>query len=640
MTRNLIFAIFLSLGLSQVVEAQELIYGRLTTKDIELTEVDYEPEAVAVVLGEMSINEIVIPEMNSTVTRRIKILKPAGVEYGTVKIPFYAGNNSYVHISKVKAQITNFVDGVAKMQPLKSAEIYTVDLDRGWKEIRFTLPEVQVGSIIDYEYSVVDKRLTILEGWEFQNYVPTLLSVFQITIPGHLNYRALSQGEQTLNHRFTGKQDGTYKWILKDLKAKKEEPYMSNPGDYYEKVEFQLAGYGFRSSNNVFTDWADLAKFIVNIENFRSFVKPNKTYTQKLQELNVVGDNELQIAKTLYGYILENYEHDGYSGIVPGDHIKKLFETNKNSRPELNLLLLSYLKKHEIEAYPVMISSKGNGRSNIIDSPFADQFNQLILLVIADGKYHFVDVTNKEIPFGYLPVEFHVEKGFLLKDKESGLIPIQNQHRSGIQQAVNFRMNEEQDWIAETSVRLLDYDGIKIDKLKLKNGEEFLKKESLGIDMNLVQDFSFGCKNEPRKAVDLKWKTNYSSNGEELLFISPFQYTRFSENPFTAENRTFPVDFYHTFLDNFNTNIEIPEGFELDDFPEDVSFALTNGIFVFNYKVTPMENSVRINATVDLKQAILPAAIYPDLKYFMEIVTSKLQEPVVLKRTSFPVTGY
>lgn len=411
---------------------------------------------------------------------------------------------------------------------------------------------------------------------------------------------------------------------------------MSNPSDYYEKIEFQLAGYGFRSSTNVFTDWADLAKHIVNMESFRSYVKPNKTNTQKLQELKVLGDNQLQVAKAIYQYTLENYEFDGYSGFIPTDQIKQLFETKKNSRPELNLLLLAYLNQNGIDAYPVLISSKGNGRSNIIDSPFADQFNQLILAVMADGKSYFVDVTNKEIPFGYLPVEFHVEKGFLLKDKESGLIPIQIQHRSGIQQAVNFKIEDGNDWISEVTVRFLDYDGIRIDRLKERNGEDYIQKETLGFEMDLIRDFSFSSRNEPRKVVDMKWQKIFSSNGEELLFIEPFLFSRFSENPFQSESRTFPIDFYHGFLDNFNTSIDIPEGYELDDYPEDISLALTNGTFSFNYKVTALDNTVKINATIDLKQHVLPSGLYQDLKYFMEIVTSKLKEPVVLKKSVVP----
>ncbi|WP_291788758.1 DUF3857 domain-containing protein [Cecembia sp.] len=636
MCRSLIFTIFL-IGLVNLhIEAQELIYGRYTTKEIEFEAVDFEPEADAVVLGEISTNKIVIPELESNVLRRIKILKPSGIQHGTVTIPFYSGSNSYVRMTKVKAQVTNIVDGTPKTLTLKEGDFFTVDLGNGWKEIRFTLPDVQVGSIIDYQYSKIDKRLTILEGWVFQNQIPTLVSIYSIDIPSELNYRVLSQGEQTLKHKFDWKKDGTYKWILKDLRSFKEEPYMSSPSDYYEKIEFQLAGYGFRGSNSVFADWPELAKHIVNIESFRSYIKPNKTYTQKLQELNVVGDNQLQMAKAIYDYMLENYEFDGYVGILPTDHIKQLLETKKNSRPELNLLLLAYLNQHGIEADPVLISSKGNGRSNIIDSPFADQFNQLILTVMADGKSYFVDVTNKEVPFGYLPVDFHVEKGFLIKDKESRLIPIQVNHRSGIQQSVNFKLEGGNDWVSDATIRFLDYDGIRMDRLKEKNGEEYFQKETMGFNMDQTQGFSFSSRNDPRKVVDMKWQKTFSTNGEELLFIEPFLYSRFSENPFQADSRTFPIDFYHGFLDNFNTSIDIPDGYELDDFPEDVSVALTNGTFSFNYKVTAMENTVKINSTIDLKQHVLPAILYQDLKYFMEIVTSKLKEPVVLRKTTLP----
>lgn len=636
MWRKFIFILLLIPLVLFSAQAQEMIYGRYTPKDLEITEVDFDPEAVAVVLGEMSTNHIVVPEVESTVLRRIKVLKTGGIKYGTVAIPYYHGSNGVVKISKLKAQITNILNGEKQTIALKDGDFFTVDKENGWKEIRFTLPDVQVGSIIDYQYFKTDRRLTILEGWVFQNDIPTLLSIYSMEIPSHLKYRVLSQGEQTLRHRFDSKKDGNYKWILKNLQSFKEEPYMSNPSDYYEKIEFQLAGYGFRSSTNVFADWVELAKFIVNIEEVRSYMKPNKSSQQKLMEIQADGETQLQKAKSLYSYILDNYEFDGYSGILPTDQLKDLLNSKKSSRPELNLMFLALLNQNGIDAYPVLISSKGNGRSHIVDSPFADQFNQLILAVMADGKAYFADVTHGEVPFGYLPLVFHVEQGFLIKDKDSGLIPVQLTHRSGIQQAVNFQVDDLGGWAADIKLRFLDYDGIKVDQSSAKYGEEHLRDETFGLQFEGIRDFSFLVKNDPRKTLDVNWNRLFENNSSELLFIEPFQFQRFSENPFKSDSRVFPVDFYYSFHDNFTATIEIPEGYILDDYPEDSAISLTQNSFTFNYKVTPLDNSVRINATIDLKKHILPAHVYEELKYFMELITSKLTEPIVLKKLIQP----
>lgn len=636
MGKKSVLSFILLFSILSFAQAQEIIYGRYTQKEIDLKEVAYEPEADAVILGENSTSKIEIPEMESVVTRRLKILKPSGIKYGTVTIPFYHGAEGWVRVTKVKAQITNFKDGEQKTIALKDSDFFTVDTRNGWKEIRFTLPDVQEGSIIEYEYIKLDKRLTVLEGWVFQNPLPTLLSVYSIEIPGTLNYRVLSQGEQATKHRFDARKDGTYKWILTDLRSFSEEPYMSHYMDYLEKIEFQLAGYGFRSSTNVFSTWVDLARFLMNVEDMRSYAKPNKANAEKIQEKIIERETQLETAKVFYKHVVDNFEYNGYSGIVADEPIKRLFETKKGARPDINMLLLAYLTQNGIEAYPVLISSKGNGRSNIVDSPFADQFNQLILAVIADGKVYYVDATSKQVPFGYLPEAFHVEKGFLLKDKESGLIPISITHRSGIQQAVNIKLENTGNLISESSIRFLEYDAIALDTQLAKSTEEEVKKESFQLDGETILDFSLSSREEPRKAMDAKLKKSFGEFGGDLLFIQPFQYNRWSENPFKAESRTFPVDFYHTFLDNYTSIIEIPEGYELDDYPEEASLMLPSGLFAFNYKISSLDGMVKVNATLDLKANVLPAALYGDLKYFMEVVTSKLKEPVVLKKISQP----
>jgi hypothetical protein len=47
-----------------------------------------------------------------------------------------------------------------------------------------------------------------------------------------------------------------------------------------------------------------------------------------------------------------------------------------------------------------------------------------------------------------------------------------------------------------------------------------------------------------------------------------------------------------------------------------------------------MEDIVHVNANILVKESIVPAEIYPNLKNFMEIVTSKLREPIIIQKLS------
>lgn len=624
----IIFAIFFIQIRS--ICAQELIFGKYTSSELEIKEVEFQPEADAVILGEISTNRVDLSGLESKITRRIKVLKPEGTDIANIIIRYYAPS---VTINKIRGQIMNFENGIQKLTAVKETDMYTVDIGDGIKELRFTFPNVQVGSIIEYEYQTTDRRITILQPWIFQNYLPTLLSVYSIDIGGSLNYRMLSQGPQTTKYKFGVRKDGVYQWILTDLRSIEVEPFMSNVQDYLEKVEFQLSGYGFRGNNNVFTDWNDLAEHILNMEQFRSYLKPNKAMTEKLVQSGVPETSQLEIAKYLYNHVINDFKFDGSIGFIPDETLREILEKKSGSRASINCLLMSYFLKYGLEAHPLLISSKGNGRSNIIDSPFADQFNNLILAVKADERFYFVDATNKDRPFGYLPLDFHVSKGYVMNPKMSGLIPISLPHRSGINQSIKINLVEDNQYSTDMTIRFFDYDAIPVLSSASDMEESEFSEKYFSTEGQTIQEFSLSTKNETRVTFDVKMKTTSEILGEDFLFLKPFQYNRWVENPFKAEKRTFPIDFEHTFIDNFTSVIEIPEGFELDDFPEEVSLTLPGNGFIFNYNISTLDKMVKINATMELKTTIIQPDIYQELKYFMETVSSKLQEPIVLKKT-------
>lgn len=86
--------------------------------------------------------------------------------------------------------------------------------------------------------------------------------------------------------------------------------------------------------------------------------------------------------------------------------------------------------------------------------------------------------------------------------------------------------------------------------------------------------------------------------------------------------------------DRYSASIFVPEGYELDDYPENVSLTIPDGTLSFSYQTIAMSNNVQVNVQVAIKDNFVIADNYPNLKYFMEILTSKLKEPLILKKTT------
>ncbi|MCR9014430.1 DUF3857 domain-containing protein [Aquiflexum gelatinilyticum] len=638
------FLFFLTFSICSKAEAQDMKYGKYSQTELELTKVDFEPDAGSVVLEENSFNQFLGAIQHSTIHRRIKILKESGLDAANVRISFYAGDGIQ-NISKLNAQTVSFENGIEKVTKLSKDDFFEVELDDNYKEVRFTFKDVKVGSIIEYSYLKTDKGITFLDNWVFHNPMPTLKSSYTIEVPSFLNYRFLAQGEKTQKCDYRTSYDGTYRWTVTNLSAIKSEPMMANYQDYLEKIGFQLAGYAFSNLQTyggtsgfkqTYTSWQELTESISEFELFVHYLKPNAGEKSQILTFVPKGDTETQKAKDIYNHVKEKYSYNGEFGPFPSKNLRAMLESRKGQRADINLTLLAFLKSNGLMAYPMLISSKGNGSSQLVDTPFIDQFNQLIVYTKVDDKEYFLDATNPERPFGYLPLNQHVAYGYIMKEKDSGLIPISLPHRSGIVQMVNTKLDENNQLISESTVRFSDYDALTKMNGSTVDEVDTLKKYILGPSPENLLEFGVTEKTDPRKQLEAKFKYAFTDFDAETAFISPFSYTRWSENPFQSEFRTFPVDFLYTFSDNYTSIIEVPKGYEVDDYPEDANITIPGGTAIFTYQVSQWEGQIKITTSLNLKYPLVSPTVYSELKYFMELVTTKLKEPVVLKKTANP----
>lgn len=626
---------------------QDIKFGKYKPSEFELSEVEFEPDADAVVLEEVNKSFISNYVLISEINRRFKVLSEAGKSIGNVALRYYAKDQIEV-IQKLKAQIVNVENGEEKVIKLTKNDFFEVDAGNGWKEIRFTFPEVREGSILEYEYTKRDKSIVFIDGWVFQNGIPTLKSYYSIEIPSNLDYKMLGQGLKVITANYR-KHTGYYEWNLTDLKSIKEEPYMNHPMDYLEKVQFQLSGHEYQTQSRIglettykkyFADWQELATFYMDNKFFSTYLKPDRNSLKNMAIFNKKPESKAELVSAIYENVSKTFTFNGKTGISPEQNLKSTLETQSGKRSELNLTLLAYLRAHDIEAYPVLISSKGNGRSQLVTFPFADQFNQLILVINIGDKLVFADATSKLNPLGYLPLAFLVNEGFVLMEKNSGLINVDVNQLSGIYQVVDIKANDEGQVVSETVLRFTGYDALSSGDMDDQDNKDKLKKKIIQVSDDDVLSFDIALKTLNEKlTLESKLINKVAYGEEEITFLHPFQFTRWKENPFTANTRNFPVDFNYTISDRFSAIIQIPEGYELDDYPEDISLTLPDGSLVFNYKTISMDNLMQVNMVLQIKQDFIAAETYPHLKYFMDIVTSKLKEPIVLQKTTLKTTA-
>ncbi|MFD2033507.1 DUF3857 domain-containing protein [Belliella marina] len=624
----------------EAISQQNFKFGKYEKHEIELLACEFEPNAEEVILFHLGNSHFVNGQINTNFHLRKKILTPNSKDLANISIRYYHGKDGVESVKNIKAQLVNFENGTETVHKLGKNEIFEVDLPNGYKEFRLAFPQVKAGSIIEYSYDKIDKYITFIDGWTFQNTAPTLISRYTIGIPESMGYNMLRQGQKTIQTEYTVTGNGGYSWELTNLHSIQEEPFINNYIDYLERLEFQLSNYLGRSNSgygpssletvNVLNTWEKAGNDILDASNYYSYLKTKKG-KEIIQGEIFEGNSDFETSKNIYKYVSENFTTTKKNGIIPSQTQKELINAKSGTKADINLIMMSLLHSKGIEANPVLISSKGNGRSKLVEYPFISQFNQLIIQAIIDGQPIYLDASSYGLPMGYLDIDNHVNQGFLLKEKDSKVIDILHNHKSGISQSVHISFDNNQVNY-NNSLRFVDYEMILFKKKDLDD-EESIKNHFLKDNSDNIQNFSII---ENAESCRLDFKFDYVKPlqlGADIIYLAPFQYVKFSSNPFKQEYRVFPVDFKHTFSDRYSVRLTIPEGYQIEQLPENLAVTMSENEITFLSNSSMIGSEVIINIVFDMKKPIILANKYQELQTILDLIIKKVTEPIVLKKS-------
>ncbi|NML23765.1 DUF3857 domain-containing protein [Pseudoflavitalea sp. G-6-1-2] len=183
-------------------------YGTFLSTEKELQICEFDPEAEAVIIFDQAYTTH--NEDRNLITKRrirIKVLKAKGIERGNVEIPYYS-KDEFEEISGIKAIVRNVSpSGAEDTKELASSAIFKSKINERVSIAKFAVPDVRVGSIFEYEYTIVAKNYNGLNDWKFQSSLPIMLSTFDLEIMPNLEFAYQVYKSPSLPHRHKEQQE-------------------------------------------------------------------------------------------------------------------------------------------------------------------------------------------------------------------------------------------------------------------------------------------------------------------------------------------------------------------------------------------------------------------------------------------------
>ena len=657
--------------------AQKVKYGKVSKKELEMTVYDKDPEAEAVILYEKQYIDFVYTNdagFKYQLKRhiRIKILKKSGLNFADVPISLYHSSNSGSEekLLSFKAATFNLLDGKIKKDKIDRKEIFKEKSSKYFTHVKYAMPNVQEGSVIDINYVISSPFLFEFTSWEFQYQIPVVKSVFFAEIPEYFIYKTALQGYESasITQRKTGqgsrvinssyqsydKRGGRtshnsetsyitkhYDWVAEHVPALNKEPYMAASLNYLSKIDFELESTNFPNSfgQNFNRTWEDVRLTLMKDDDYGMRLNKKRHVKSLTAELTKDLSSTNEKVAAIYTYVQNNIKWNEKFSHLPKKATKKLLEGEEGFSSDVNFFLLQMLRAANITAYPVSISTRSNGFVNPV-TPRITQFNHVIAAVKIDGNFLLLDATDPYAPMGMLPEYDINERGRLFTSTGSEWISLDATKKyKTITQA---KLNLNKEGIFEGSIKML-IDGYAAKKFRnriepsSKNTLNFINSQNTEDEEGLEIDSSSfkNTENIYKKIIasyDLKINNKAIPNGD-LIYFEPLLFFGVKQNPFTSKDRKFPIDFAFSTDKTFILQLTIPEGYAIEELPENISFSLPDngGLFVYEFQkvndhLLQLTNKVKIKKTFFLPKDYLP------FREFYNLIIEKQGEQVVLKK--------
>lgn len=270
----------------------------------------------------------------------------------------------------------------------------TIYYDYG-KYLVYTIPKVQVGSIIEYRYRSLtykpfDKKMWFPDWW-FGGKEPVVWSYIEIVFPNNvkLYYKTYDMDEKSAKPQvLVGKNKTKYIWEYRDFPGIVEEPFMPDISDVVPRLRC-----------STFNRWVYLNQWAT--ERLKKNMKVTDELKRRATEIVYGAKTDEERVAKIYHWVQRNIRYISIKGsIMSGMCGHPAWETLKKGYGDcvdVAVLMSTLLRAVGVEAYPVWIQT--NDSEAFIDLPNFVGNHAVVQVKLRD--YFILDPTATDYRYPY-----------------------------------------------------------------------------------------------------------------------------------------------------------------------------------------------------------------------------------------------
>lgn len=659
----LCFCVLISKSFSQ--KNPPVKFGKVSPDDFKQTVYSIDSNANAVVIADVGSSEIVGNSkgwfsLEFKHYRRVHILNKNGYDAANVEIELYASGEDEEQLNNLKAVTYNLENGKVIETKLEKSNVFKDKLNKNLVVKKFTFPNVKAGSIIEYDYTVQSDYLSNLQPWAFQEEgSPVLWSEYNLRLPEFFGYVFLTQGYRTydINDKTDNRSnfkvrdsrsaDATetfsfdanvtdYRWVMKNVTALKEESFTSTVQNHVAKIEFQLSDLRYPlTPQNVMGSWTKLSSDLLHSDYFGNGLDKNNGWLSDIVNPLVAGTKDnLEKARRIYAYVRDNFTCTSHNALYLDQSLKNILKARNGTVAEINLLLIAMMKYANLDADPIMLSTKSHGYTYAI-YPIRSKFNYVICGLSLNGRMYYLDASEPRLGFGRLGYQCYNGHARIVNPEAT---PVEFTADSLLERKVTsmFFINDDKGHISGSAQETKGY----YESYRLRNTIKEKGKENLASDIKKsfsgeteISDLTVDSLERLEDPITVKYNIEIKPEQEDILYINPMFGEGYKENPFKSAERFYPVEMPYTLDDTYILQFETPKGYVVDELPKQLVLKLNEqGDGTFEYRISESNGTISLRSRLRISRSFFLPEEYDMLREFFNLVVKKHSEQIVFKK--------
>lgn len=319
-----------------------------------------------------------------------------------------------------------------------------------------------------------------------------------------------------------------------------------------------------------------------------------------------------------------------------------ILDRKSGNSADINFLLTLMLQNAGIEAYPVLLSTRGHG---IIQSlyPIVDQFDYVITKAVVGKRTFFMDATDRFRRYDLLPTRALNHTGFLLNQNKYEWVTIEPSGKDKRETVIDAVLSPEGAVRARAEMRFAEYGAARqLEQYSGKKQGDYIKDLFSTETSGLAAD-SFQVDQSDSLSSRFIVRANltapaYAQTLNDFIYFNPFLTGRRKENPFKLEKRTFPVDFAYPLSTAYTATITLPDGYAVKDPPAELTLRLPANGGSYRRTVNAADNRVTVIEQFEINQVVFQPKHYAGLRSFYEQIVAAENEQLILEKKKPPVS--